>query len=202
MKIHFLLYTHKLQVLVFEEHRIDLSSTPRSRRIEILSLYLKMFLLLVLLVGRRDNLNNEDSYRKKNCFFPIVEAVLVELNDRLSVSDMEMLIGILAFCPGSEISLKTEVLKSFAMKMKADFCSLYDEIQVVKSMLNDSKLENIVELNYQLLPLKQEFPTIISLIIATMTVPIPSTICDRAFSKMKLIKTTAPNTMSYNRLSE
>ncbi len=34
--------------------------------------------------------------------------------------------------------------------MKADFCSLYNEIQVLKSMLKNSKLKSIVDLYYEL----------------------------------------------------
>jgi len=50
--------------------------------------------------------------------------------------------------------------------LKANFCSLFNEMQVLKSVLKDSKLKSIVDLYYELLPLKQGFPTIISLIIA------------------------------------
>jgi hypothetical protein len=86
--------------------------------------------------------------------------------------------------------------------MKADFCSLCNEIQVLKSMLKYSKLKSIVDLYYELLPLKLEFSTIISLIIAAMIIPVSSTTCERTFSKMKLIKTTTRNTMSDNQLSD
>jgi hypothetical protein len=86
--------------------------------------------------------------------------------------------------------------------MKADFCSLCNEIQVLKSMLKNSKLKSIVDLYYELLPLKLEFTTIISLIIAAMIIPVSSTTCERKLSKMKLIKTTTRNTMSDNRLSD
>ncbi len=41
-----------------------------------------------------------------------------------------------------------------------------------------------------------------SLIIAALTIPISSTMCERTFSKMKLIKTTTRNTISDDRLSD
>jgi hypothetical protein len=62
--------------------------------------------------------------------------------------------------------LQTKILKPSPVQMKADFCSLFNEMQVLKSMLKDSKLKSIVDLYYEPLPLKQGFPTIISLIIA------------------------------------
>jgi len=43
------------------------------------------------------NLNNEDSYRT-NLFYSIMDAVLIELNDRFSFHNMEILNGISALC--------------------------------------------------------------------------------------------------------
>jgi hypothetical protein len=86
--------------------------------------------------------------------------------------------------------------------MKADLSSLFNEIQVLKSMLKDTKLKSIVNLYVELLPLKQAFPTTIFFIIAVMTIPVSSTTCERTFSKMNLIKTTTRNTISDTWLSE
>jgi hypothetical protein len=86
--------------------------------------------------------------------------------------------------------------------MKVDLCLLFNEIHVLKPMLKDSKLESIIDLYVELLPLKKAFPTIIFLLIAAMTVPVSSTTCERTFSKMKLIKTTTRNTMSDTRLDD
>jgi hypothetical protein len=86
--------------------------------------------------------------------------------------------------------------------MKADLSSLFNEIQVLKSMLKDTKLKSIIDLYVELLPLKQAFPTTIFFIIAAMTILVSSTTCERTFSKMNLIKTTTRNTMSDTRLSE
>ncbi|CAF1604927.1 unnamed protein product [Rotaria magnacalcarata] len=183
-----------------QQHHIDLSSAPRQRRIKKVSSRFKD-VFITSAIGQRDNLNNEDSYRT-NLFYPIIDAVLIELNDRFSIHNIEILISISALCPDSENFLESESLKPFALEMKADFCSLCNEIEVLKSMLKDTNLENIVDLYHQVLPLKQAFPTIMSLIIIAMTIPISSTTCERTFSKMKLIKTTTRNTMSDKRLND
>jgi len=128
--------------------------------------------------------------------------VLIELNDRFSFKNLEILNGISALCPDNENFFQTEILKAFAVQMNANFCSLCNEIQVLKSMLKDSKLKSIVDFYFELLPLKQAFPTIISLIIAAMTISVSSTTCERTFRKMKLIKTTTCNTMSDIRLND
>ncbi len=113
-----------------------------------------------------------------------------------------MLNGISALCPDSGNFLQSEVLKHFAVQMTANLSSLFNEIQVLKSMLKDTKVKSIVDLYVELLPLKQAFPKTIFLITAAMTIPVSSITCERTFSKMKLIKTTTRNTMSDTRLSD
>jgi hypothetical protein len=146
-------------------------------------------------------MNNEDQYRE-NLYYPLINSILIKLNDRFSLQNMQILNGILALCPDSDKFLQKEVLKPFAVQMKADLSSLFNEIEVLKSMLKDTKLKSIVDLYVELLPLKQTFPTTISLIIAAITIPISSTTCERTFSKIKLIKTTTRNTMSDTRLND
>ncbi len=127
---------------------------------------------------------------------------MIELNDRFSFGSMQILNGISALCPDSDNFLEVEVLKPFAIQMNVDLCLLSNEIHVLKPMLQDSKLETIIDLYVELLPLKKAFPNIIFLLIAGMTVPVSSTTCERTFSKMKLIKTTTRNTMSDTRLDD
>jgi hypothetical protein len=86
--------------------------------------------------------------------------------------------------------------------MKTSFCSVCNEIQVLKQMFKDSKLKSITNVYVEPLPLKNAFPAIISLVVATMTIPLSSTTCERTFSKMKLIKITTRNTMSDIRLND
>jgi hypothetical protein len=81
---------------------------------------------------------------------------------------MQILNGISALCLDSDNFLQSEVLKPSAVQMKADLSSLFNEIQVLKSMLKDTKLKSIVDLYVELLPLEQAFPTTIFLIIAAM----------------------------------
>ena len=115
---------------------------------------------------------------------------------------MEILSGSSALCPDNEKFLQIEVLKPWALHMKADFCLLNNEIQVLKEMFKDTKLKSTVDLYVELLPMRHAYPTIMSLIAAAMTVPISSTTCERTFSKMKLIKITIRSIMSDIRLSD
>ena len=69
-------------------------------------------------------------------------------------------------------------------------------------MFKDAKLKSIVDVYVELLPMKYAFPTAMCLIVATMTIPVSLTTCERTFSKMKLIKTIIRSTMSDIRLSD
>ena len=57
-------------------------------------------------------------------------------------------------------------------------------------------------MHFETFPFQQAFPTIISLLTGAITLPVSSTTTERTFSKMKLIQTTARNSMSDTRLSD
>ena len=54
--------------------------------------------------------------------------------------------------------------------MKADFCLLNNEIQVLKEMFEDAKLKSIANVYVELLLMKHAFPTTMSLIVAAMAI--------------------------------
>lgn len=66
---------------------------------------------------------------------------------------------------------------------------------MLQAMLKDRKLENIVDLYVELLPMKQAFPTVICFLAIALTISIPSTSCERTVSQMELIKTEARKSM-------
>ena len=68
-------------------------------------------------------------------------------------------------------------------------------------MLKPFKSKNMIDLYFEVLPFQQAFPSMLSLLISTMTIPVSSTTIERTSSKMKLIKTVARNSMSENRLT-
>ena len=86
--------------------------------------------------------------------------------------------------------------------LRSDIHLLNNEIQVLKPMLKPFKSKNMIDLYFEVLPFQQAFPSMLSLLIGTMTIPVSSTTIERTSSKMKLIKTVARNSMSDNRLSD
>ncbi|CAF4608958.1 unnamed protein product, partial [Rotaria socialis] len=54
----------------------------------------------------------------------------------------------------------------------------------------------------ELKPMKQAFPSTVALIKGAVTFPVSSVVCERSFSRMKLIKNYARNSMGDERLSD
>ena len=183
-----------------DEQHIDLGSGPRQRRqTTVSSRYKDAF--ITSSIGQRDVLNTEDRFRT-DIYYPVIDSILIELNDRFSSQNMEILNSISALCPDHNNFLDIDLLQIFSSHMKCDSSALSNEVQVLKAMLKDVKLKSIIDLYLKILPLKQAFPSTLFLIAAAMTIPVSSTTCERTFSKMKMIKTAARNTMSDARLSE
>ena len=182
------------------EHDIDLTGGSNTKRSRKEPLRFKD-LLITSTSGHRDGLKSDEEYRT-NLFYPILDSILSELKDRFSDDNILILNAISALCPRSSNFLHTDSIKPFATQMDVDFPSLCNEIHVLKPMLKEKQLENIVELYIELLPLKQAFPKVMSLLLVALTIPVSSTTCERTFSKMKLIKTKTRNSMSDNRLSD
>ena len=152
-------------------------------------------------IDHRADLKSEDDYRA-NFYYPIVDSILLELKDQFSDDNVFILNETSALCPENDHILHAESIQPFATHMNADFSSFCNELQVLKPMLKKKKLDNIVALYIELLPLKQAFPTMMSLLLVALTIPVSSTSCERTFIKMKLIKTRTRNSMSDIRLSD
>ncbi|CAF4842031.1 unnamed protein product [Rotaria sp. Silwood1] len=89
-------------------------------------------------------------------------------------------------------------IDNIIVELKGRFSSkTLNILSSVSSVCPDS-----VGLYQELYPFTEAFSTLIALIKSAMTIPISLTTCERAFSKMKLIKTTVRNTMYDDRLSD
>jgi hypothetical protein len=122
------------------------------------------------------------------------------MNDRCSKTNMKILRGISSLSPDSSTFLEIEELKALYVMLQCDVQLLNNEIQVLKSMLKHVTPNNMIDLYFEVLPLKQTFPSTLSPLIRAMTIPVSSTTTERTFSKMKLIKllhvTVCPTTDS------
>ena len=71
-----------------------------------------------------------------------------------------------------------------------------------KFVIKNSKLSTAMDVLNEITPMKQAFLTTVALIKGAVTFPVSSIVCERSFSKMKLIKNYARNSMGDERLSD
>ncbi len=152
---------------------IDLYVKVRQRRKTTISTRFKDCLVTSTL-GQREVIGSEGEYRSR-IFYPVIDSILVEMNDRFSKSNMEILRGISSLSPDSSTFLEINYLRHLCKMIKCDVLTLTNEIQVLKPMLKQSKSKDIVDLYLELLPLQQAFPAFISVLILAMTIPVSST---------------------------
>jgi hypothetical protein len=179
---------------------INLNIPVRHRRAKTVSTRFKDCIVMST-IGQREDISDKSEF-KDRIFYPVIDSILIEMNDRFSNDNLAILRGVSSLSPDSATFLEVEELKYLCSVLQCDILLLVNEIQVLKPMLEQSKSQNIVDLYFEVLPFKQAFPTIISLIVGALTIPVSSTTTERTFSKMKYIKTTARNSMLDGRLSD
>jgi hypothetical protein len=182
------------------DNDIDLDIEMRAKRERKTSTKFKNC-LITSTIGQREEIDSKNKYRIF-IFYPVIDSILIEMNDRCSKTNMEILRAISSLSPDSSTFVEMEELKALCVMLQCDIQLLNNGIQVLKPILKQLKPKSIIDLYFEVLPLKQAFPSILSLLIAAMTIPVSSTTTERTFSKTKLIKTAARNSMSDNRLND
>ena len=134
-------------------------------------------------------------------YYPVIDSITTKMNKQFSQTNMEILRRVSSSSPDSQNFLEIQELKSLCQMLHCDFALLTNEIRVLKPMLQQSNSKDMVDLYLELLPLRRALSTIVRLIVGAMTIPVSSATTERTFSKLKLIKTSAWNSMSDNRLS-
>ncbi|CAF3379958.1 unnamed protein product [Rotaria socialis] len=106
-------------------------------------------------IGQREKIDNENKYRDF-VFYPVIDYILVEMNDRFSKSNMEILRGTLSLSPDSSTFFEVEKLTDLCIMLQCDIVSLPNEIQFTITATSIS-------------------PTIIYLPISAMSILVSST---------------------------
>ena len=182
------------------QHEIDLTTTIKVKRSRSISTRFKNCIVLGT-TGQRDVVDCEDKY-KSSIFYPVIDSILIEMKDRFSHSNMEILRSVSSLCPASSTFLSVRELEPLCQLLQCDISMLNNEVQVLKQMLKQKQLKTITDLYFEIVPLKDAFSTVVSILLAALTIPVSSTTTERTFSKLKLIKTVARNSMADNRLSD
>ncbi|CAF2773271.1 unnamed protein product [Rotaria sp. Silwood2] len=190
------------QVIEFsQKYDIDLKQKRRRGRVRTIPARFSNS-IITSTIGHRDDDNNDEHRFRTSIFYPLIDSILIELNDRFSNINLDLLKSLAAMYPDSEQFLEFKSLCSLADHLNCDLNQLQNELNVIKPMIKDEKLRSTIELYEKLRPYKEAFPTVISMITGALTIPVSSTSCERSFSKMKLIKRSTRNTMNDSRLSD
>ena len=115
-------------------------------------------------------------------YYPVIDSIITEMNNRFAQTNMKILRGISSLSSDSQNFLEIQELKSLCQMLHCNIALLTNEIQVLKPMLQQSNSKDMVGLYLELLPLRRAFPTIVTLIIGAMTIPVSSTTTERTFS--------------------
>jgi hypothetical protein len=135
-------------------------------------------------------------------FFPLIDCMLVELNDRFSSKTLSMLKSISTVYPESENFLNIDYIDEFCAHIGADSNALKNELIVIKPMVQSKQINDVVQFLNELVPFAHAFPQTMKMITNSITMPISQVTCERSFSKMKIIKNYLRNSMSDKRLSD
>ncbi|CAF3369991.1 unnamed protein product [Rotaria sp. Silwood2] len=189
------------QIVLFgKENGVDLNESIRNRRQQTIPSRFKGCFVMAPL-GHRDYCTNEDKFRT-NMYFSTIDCILIELQDRLSCEKLQIAESISSLSPSSETFLDIQMLQPLIDHLCLDNSMIKNEISVIKPMLKNKTLSTVFDLLNELKPMKDAFPSTIELIKSGITFPVSSVTCERTFSKMKLIKTYARNSMGDERLSD
>ncbi|CAF3940858.1 unnamed protein product, partial [Rotaria sp. Silwood1] len=152
-------------------------------------------------VGQREMLSTSTDFMNK-IYFPLIDCMLVELNDRFSSKTLALMKSMSTVYPESENFLNSEDVDAFCRHVNVDSSSLKNEFAVIKSMFKTKKIDDVIQFLKELIPYSTAFPQTILMVKNAMTMPVSQVTCERSFSKMKIIKNYLRNSMSDARLSD
>ena len=98
---------------------------------------------------------------KVGVYYPVLDAFLLELHERFSGRNVELMKAIHACNPHCSQFLDPEQLQPLAACYNLDSESLNMESRLCKRTLAKKKLESTSEVFKELLPLKEAFPTLL-----------------------------------------
>ncbi|CAF1593070.1 unnamed protein product, partial [Didymodactylos carnosus] len=189
------------QAIIFgNKNGIDMNESVRMRRQKTIPARFK-HCVVTTTVGHRNYNNTEENFRV-TMYFPTIDSILVELNERFSRHNLQIANSITSLSPINEKFLDIETLQPLIDHLSLEKNIIKNEIAVIKPMIKDTKLSTVFDVLNELKTMKQAFPSTVDLIKGAITFPVSSVTCERSFSRMKLIKTYARNTMGDERLSD
>ena len=179
------------------ENGIDFVQQYRSHRTTQIPARFEAF-IIDSTIGQHEVLSSSTDFMNR-IYFPWIDCMLVELDDRFSSKTLSMMKSISTVYPESEHFLNIDYIDEFSLHIGADINALKN---VSNLWFNQKQLLMLFNFSNELLPFPDAFPQTIRMIKNSMTMPISQVTCERSFSKMLIITNYLRNSMSDKRLSD
>lgn len=186
---------------IAEEHNLVDESTLRRRKIPA-----RFAQYATELQTSEDERPSSDTDYKIKVFFPVLDHVISELNQRFS-DNSEILLGIGALNPKCEHFLSPARLRPLAQHYNCNMDGFEAELRLFPLVLQriestQEKIDTSDKLARMLSNHRVAFQELNRLAVIAVTIPPSSAGCERSFSSLRQIKTYLRNTMCHERLSD
>lgn len=154
-----------------------------------------------------DQYVNEEDYLKNTIFYPSIDKAVVEIRNRFSDTNMEILSAINSFVPHNTGFLEFNKIKAFAEHYKANIQDLEIELTQLNRLIERKKAsnqfcaDNLLDMLKFVCVYEDAFHETKRLLQIACSIPVTSAEAERTFSCLKLIKTYLRTTMTDVRLS-
>ena len=181
-------------------NKIDFAQAYRSYRPTSIPIRFQDFFMSCT-VGQLEALHTPTDYLNI-LYFPLIDCMLLALNDRFSFKTLSLMKIISTVYPESANFLNIDEINDFCCHIDGDTNALRNEFLVIKPMLGSKKVDDVIRLFSELIPMSGAFPQTLKMITNAITMPISQVTRERSFSKMKIIKNYLRNSMIDKRLSD
>ncbi|CAF1086687.1 unnamed protein product [Rotaria sordida] len=137
-------------------NHVDLVQQYRSRRKTVVPARFQECLIDSTL-GQREMLSTLTDFMSR-IYFPLIDCMLTELNDRFSLKTLSLMKNISTVYPENENFLNIDATDDFSRHIDGDSSELKSELNIIKSMHMPQPLNDIIQFLNELLPMSTAFP--------------------------------------------
>ena len=107
-------------------------------------------------VDQREIISSSKDYINR-IYFPLIDCMLVELNDRFSTKTLPLLKSISTVYPETTNFLNVDHVEEFSRHINIDSNALKNEFIVIKPMLQSKNIHDVIEFLNELIPISNAF---------------------------------------------
>ena len=135
-------------------------------------------------------------------YFSAIDYTFVEVKTRFSCHSFQLANSGASLSSASQKFFDIEMLEPLIDHLSLEKNAIHKKISLIKPVIKDTKLITMIDILNELKPIKKTFPSIVALIKGPTTFSVSFVACERSFSKMKLFKNYAQNSINDETLSD